>query len=108
MLILYSIKCVQIDICVALATRSQYEFHARIARRTSFALSSGGKRRWKRKGCCCVLGDRGVMDLQRKTSKAFQLLGAEDLPEDWVARCWEENFCESSPLPSQVRFERAS
>ena len=93
--------------CVALATRSQYEFLAGIARRTPFALSSGGKRRWK-KGCCCVLGDRGVMDLQRKTSEAFQLLGAEDLPEDWVARCWEENFCESSPLPSQVGFERAS
>lgn len=60
MLILYSIKCVQIVIfCVALATRSQYEFPARIARRTPFALSSGGKRRWKRKGLLlCLEGSR--------------------------------------------------
>lgn len=111
MLILYSIKCV----CSVLMWF--FVWLSRLARNTSFSLELRGVRplhsrvagkRWKRKGCCCVLGDRGVMDLQRKTSETFQLLGAEDLPEDWVARCWEENFCESSPLPSQVGFERAS
>jgi hypothetical protein len=43
------------------------------------------------------------MSLQRRTLEAFKLLGVEELPEDWVGRCWEENFCENSPLPSQVR-----
>ncbi|CAI8007039.1 Condensin-2 complex subunit D3, partial [Geodia barretti] len=43
------------------------------------------------------------MSLQKRTLEAFKLLGVEELPEDWVGRCWEENFCENSPLPSQVR-----
>ena len=43
-----------------------------------------------------------AMSLQRRTGEVFQLLEVEQLPEEWVGRCWDENFCESTPLPPQV------
>ena len=43
-----------------------------------------------------------AMSLQGRTGEVFQLLEVEQLPEEWVGRCWDENFCESTPLPPQV------
>lgn len=42
------------------------------------------------------------MSLQLDTAEAFQLLELEQLPEDWVAQLWEQNFCESASLPLEV------
>ena len=39
-----------------------------------------------------------VMSLQRKTVEAFQLLEVEQLPAEWIADNWEQNFCESIVL----------
>ena len=43
-----------------------------------------------------------MMSLQRKTVEAFQLLEVEQLPAEWIADNWEQNFCESIVLPTQV------
>ena len=48
------------------------------------------------------------MSLQLNTAEAFQLLELEQLPEEWVARLWEQNFCESASFPSQVRIRGPS
>ena len=61
--------------------------------------------------CTCVGGkiDRlycysvlVMMSLQRKTVEAFQRLEVEQLPAEWIADNWEQNFCESIVLPTQV------
>ena len=43
-----------------------------------------------------------MMSLQRKTVEAFQRLEVEQLPAEWIADNWEQNFCESIVLPTQV------
>ena len=44
------------------------------------------------------------MSLQSNTIEAFRLLELEQLPEEWVARLWEHNFCESDSFTSQARM----
>ncbi len=40
------------------------------------------------------------MSLQEDTQRAVSTLGLSGIPEEWVDKVWEDNFCESIELPS--------
>ncbi len=40
------------------------------------------------------------MSLQEDTRRAVSTLGLSAIPEEWVDRVWDDNFCESIELPS--------
>ena len=57
---------------------------------------------WRERQTNALFGERRAMSLQLDTAEAFQLLELDQLPADWVAQLWEQNFCESASLPVPV------
>ena len=111
MVIIICVLCIMTYECYV---RVQSE-HARVecvqlARNMPFELWFGGGKTKEPVECVCVSARRvwtrvaTVMSLQARTREVFQELELGRLPEEWVTRCWEDDFCNSSPLPTQVRL----